>query len=540
MNDDTLQTGPPVGLAAHDYSSTEDANKPVEILTAGVMILPIGPDTDATVQGHVEMILDEARKAGHKAPPGFRFSAGQVFYKDRQVEEVRLFGGVLGSPNKDGKPTIKHWCTPARPTIEAGPNGEIRWDSDDQGRTHFSACMVADTNAPSGFSLALHFDFRGNELPQEKESGPFIPPAQLTLIAHGSNFSGDRGLHRALMLKDRPDVWPTNQHKGYKYHEDGECTYIYQPPELFPEWWYEAHDQTLQQLDRRFRDMRSELTADIIDILFHHWKEFPYPKDMGKALIALTQTCEYRNVEPEKKTLKSHWQAIRDARSIRFTGGGMDAALFEMDSFTPQLNLWGMESPPGPQVIYVFSPGYFIAKALRNNPIYIAPYMRRVWELDPLRDSYAKRIARYLRGEWRLNTQHYLRPKGVAPTRYRTWANILADSGIDTETYQAKKDPGKFIKAIDSALETLYQIEAIADCTTAIYHPEDIRRRENLPLHKKFPIWLSLRVCIDPAADNADALVDTNVHRQARLAQTKALKEAGKDKGSGKTTKKSR
>ncbi len=360
-----------------------------------------------------------------------------------------------------------------------------------------------------------------------KDSAPtFLSPSQLGIIAEAPNYDGDRSIHQSLMLKDVPGVWKTNENEGYKFCND----VVYQPKELFSEdWFYTAREDTLKELDSRLIRMRSELTADVIDILFHHWRTSPM-KDKNKALITLAQICQYRGVQAEQiGNLRDAWQAMRDARAIRLTGE-VDAALFEMDAMPgAQRRLWPVDEPPALDIGYVYSPGYFLAQGIAANPIYIAPYLRHVWQLRPHHDGKAKRLARYLRSEWRMNTGVYLRPKGTAPGRYRSWGNILKDAGIVPEAWEVKK-PGRFIKSIDEAINTLYDIEALADVSTAIYHPEDRQLAENLPLRGALQAFQALRVCLDPAADVADALAGPHQKRVARVAENAALPKAKKSR----------
>lgn len=352
---------------------------------------------------------------------------------------------------------------------------------------------------------------------------------QSVCIARGSNFPGDRDLHRGLMLKSKHGIWDTNENEGTKFYNGAQCVTQYKPPEIFPEWWHDTREATLKQLDNRFREMRSELTADVIDILFHHWYQHRNPKRQDKAAITLSQLCAYRGKQPQKKTLAALWQAMRDARSFRLMGDGIDAALFEMDSArAPQSNLFGLEDPPRADVAYFYSPGFFLAQAIKENPIYIAPYVRKVWELDPYRDAIAKRLSRYLRGEWRMNTQRYLRAKDQDPIRYHTWQSILDAAGVDVDEYLNSPNPIRLKQDVETALNTLYDNEAIAECGATIYHRADRAILDNLPRNGAMRKWLELRVCIDPPADVSDALEKPNAKRIARTIEAQAAPDAKK------------
>ena len=356
---------------------------------------------------------------------------------------------------------------------------------------------------------------------------PSLPsPSSLTPIVEGPNFPGDRDLHRGLALKNQLGAWRTNEHQGTKYFEGKSCTVTYRPDELFPESWYQTREVALRQLDRRFCEMRNDLAADMLDIMFHHWLANHNSQQGNKATITLSQTCEYRGILLEKKSLLTHWLAIRDARSLRLTANGVDLAVLELDAaLIPQLSLWGQEDVPRADMVYIYSPGFFISQALQDNLIYVAPYVRNVWELDPYREITAKRLARYLRGEWRLNTQAYLRDNNAQPTRWRMWKSILSDAGIPIQGHLEGKDPRRLRQNVEAALETLYDLEAIRECGPTVYHPEDQIARRSLPRRGGTLAWLNLRVCLDPAADIMDALEDTDRKRRAWSTQAPAVKQ---------------
>jgi hypothetical protein len=150
--------------------------------------------------------------------------------------------------------------------------------------------------------------------------------------------------------------------------------------------------------------------------------------------------------------------------------------------------------------------------------------MTELWKLDPYRDAYAKRLARYLRSEWRMNTQKYLRAKGAPPQRYRTWANVLDDAGIDAQSEVAQRRPAKLREDVTRALNKLYDLEVIRDCsTTELYHPDDLRLLDALPRKGFLSAFLQLRVCIDPAEDMAEALAESDAKRRARAERQRAL-----------------
>lgn len=338
-------------------------------------------------------------------------------------------------------------------------------------------------------------------------------------VAIASNFEGDRDLTRGLALKDRVGQWMPNANEGTLVFKGRECDVAYQPQEVFPEFWYETREEALNQLDLRFRAMRSELTADVIDILFHHWYHNRQDTHSNKAGITLLQICQYRDIQPQKKSLEAHWQAMRDARALRLIGGGIDVAVLEIASVQlPQLSLWGDDANVQANTAYFYSPGFFIAQAIQDNPIYVAPYAQKLWSLNTQNDAATKKLARYLRGEWRLNTQKYVRPDTSDASRFRTWRAVLEDASFDVKAALGSRNPQRLSQEIEDALERLFNIGAIRDFGPSIYHPEDRERSLNLPRKGMLTAWLSLRVCINPDDTTRQALAEINRKRIARSA----------------------
>lgn len=313
--------------------------------------------------------------------------------------------------------------------------------------------------------------------------------------------------------------WKTNEHECFKYAQNGTSIVSFHIDEEIPDAFSE---QLLQTLDTRFTAMKGDLVADVADILFWHWYANKRP---AYAEITLSQILEYRRkIEPGPDTIKEHWQAMRDIRSIKLRGDGIESeSLFHISAAQfSEANATSLKT------IYRYHPGYFLSEAIQKDAFYIAYFARSVWQLDYFRDAYAKRLARVLRAEWRRNPASYLPAAHplVQTPRYRTWAMLLSDAGIDYENGIAKTEPTRFIKAIESELEKLYsRAEFIRECAPACYHSDDRKKRENLPRYNSLKTWLSLRTHIAPAADITDLLAQTTTRRLALQAQQKAFTE---------------
>lgn len=122
---------------------TDLAQMQGKIRTTGSFTLPF-KETEAT-QYNLDLILSAVRAAGHEVPDRFLFSAGQVFYRERSVEEVRLSGFVLDKKaDTEGPYTRIKWTTSTSPKLMEGPYGTLILDSADIGRMHFSALTIKD------------------------------------------------------------------------------------------------------------------------------------------------------------------------------------------------------------------------------------------------------------------------------------------------------------------------------------------------------------------------------------------------------------
>jgi len=352
-------------------------------------------------------------------------------------------------------------------------------------------------------------------------------PVRLSTVVDAPSGKPYLVMTRALALKER---WKTNADEGSKYYAEQDAAVIYQPfppADLYGEsWWNECREQVLKALEKRFRALKSELTADVIDILHLHWLNNNKPTKAG---IKLSQVCKYRNVVPNQGALRIHWQALRDARGMRLTGKGfIEAAVLEIDALQvpDQPNLWNVEDIPGADLLCIYSPGPLVAAALNESASYMAHYSPKLLHMDPTRDRDAKRLGRYLRSEWRLNPASYI-PDG--PRRYRTWKGHLQDAGIFPSERETRR-VGDYLNSLCVTLQKLADadllqhppsgvtVEAwVADTLT---HPED---RGPLPRTGRLEAFLSQRVHLPPAAGVAAKLAEDAARRKARDRQRAAL-----------------
>jgi hypothetical protein len=86
---------------------------------------------------------------GYEVPLGASFVAGQVFYKNDQVEEVRL---ALIVPDAEG-----FWTTKESPQI-GFKDEHLLWNPNDKGRPRISAVLTRDSREDEKFNLHVSFD----------------------------------------------------------------------------------------------------------------------------------------------------------------------------------------------------------------------------------------------------------------------------------------------------------------------------------------------------------------------------------------------
>lgn len=157
-----------VGIATETKSGGETVN----VAVAGGALFVVrppsptgeevsGPSETEIGMGHVRAIVSAARAIGVEVPEAFVFSAGQVFYKDQKLAEVRLSGFERGEDN--GEVVLSPWSTPVAPSLMTDEGGGLSLAPADTGRTHLSAKIVKETEAENEpLAISLLWDLREN------------------------------------------------------------------------------------------------------------------------------------------------------------------------------------------------------------------------------------------------------------------------------------------------------------------------------------------------------------------------------------------
>ncbi len=169
--DEEPEIEPPLLLGI--AQNTAEAGETVNVAVAGnalFMAKPLphrdagGPSELELGMGHAGAIVQAARAFGVEVPENFVFGAGQVFYKNKKLVEVRLSGFVNARlrDNGEGAGEIEAspWRTPTAPILTADEEGVLSLAPTDAGRTHLSAMVVRTSNEP--LAISLLWDLREN------------------------------------------------------------------------------------------------------------------------------------------------------------------------------------------------------------------------------------------------------------------------------------------------------------------------------------------------------------------------------------------
>ena len=115
----------------------------------------------------ISVILEAAAAVGCLPPPGFMFSAGQLFWQDRKLVEVRLAGRVIQNPDVREESVYWQevlWASPTPPKLRPPLNdgGRVELDPADVARTHLSAMVTYTAENGSTPLLAVRWDLGVN------------------------------------------------------------------------------------------------------------------------------------------------------------------------------------------------------------------------------------------------------------------------------------------------------------------------------------------------------------------------------------------
>ena len=142
------KANPPARIVVEVTDQGSPAGEPRAIMMDGEVSIPLIDKLDDPARRKVRVFLKAAHDLGIEVPNRFCFSAGQVFFRDRKPEELRLTGTVLSSPERGERRavswTVAHWSTPQSPQLIPKEGTRFGLQPADAQRTHFSAQATVD------------------------------------------------------------------------------------------------------------------------------------------------------------------------------------------------------------------------------------------------------------------------------------------------------------------------------------------------------------------------------------------------------------
>lgn len=114
----------------------------------------------------IKLFFDTARFLGNELPPNLIFEAGEIYYENQRVAELRFVGRYLSKVDYDGSVEYSMWVAGPKPRFEVR-DGTLVINEEDRGRPHVAALKI---NSPeSGPSVLLSFDVEPHA---RQEPGP--------------------------------------------------------------------------------------------------------------------------------------------------------------------------------------------------------------------------------------------------------------------------------------------------------------------------------------------------------------------------------
>ena len=118
-------------------------------------LAPVGP-----AQATLDVFRHAAETLGYVVPETLCVQAGQLFYHNGRLEEVRLAGVCADARPGERLWRETPWSTPTPPRLQTGPDTMLRLDPAETSRSHFAALVVTDEGAPHGFLVTCTWAFR--------------------------------------------------------------------------------------------------------------------------------------------------------------------------------------------------------------------------------------------------------------------------------------------------------------------------------------------------------------------------------------------
>jgi len=437
---------------------------------------------EAESVGHIviDELLHIAQSQGYAIPDTLLFRAGQIFYHEGQVSEVRLAGLVPGRPDSAGQLTFSRWTTPISPTITEGLQGEPVLHAADHGRSHFSALVVAGRMANSQMLVACLWDLREPAL-GEGVAASSSTPSQLPLlrdehftVLSPAHYQAIREVitHNTFTQVDGVP-WPVAPIRTGPAQGQAQLRPIVVEMQPF------MSPQDTEQWAQRMWQQRAELSdldADALDALSALWL-YQAHTPQGDAVADVDELLAMRGLqpkrgglgrrggyEPEQRTamlqavsrIQNLWLHLTALEVYQYTGISLRRrrrkATTELDVqsrvFTIT-DLLGRTRPDGFMDVerFIFRPGKVFAHFLFGPGRQTALLSAKALHYDPYRQTWEKRLVRYLSYQWRCKAH-----AGDALQPFRV-VTLLDAVGVHINERKPSETRTRLEKALDALLQ---------------------------------------------------------------------------------------
>lgn len=397
---------------------------------------------EGPARANLSLIMEAARTLGYQVPERFLCYAGQLFYRLRRLEEVRLLGGVLGDWDAQGRTTLTYWSTPTEPTVTMGPDGEPRLDATDANRTHLSAIVVEAQEIEGCLAVAFLWDLRANlpahNLPEIEPAAPLLPRHErghLFVLSPAHYHALREALPKKTFHRHEGTPWPTarlDRRDAHGYAQIRPAAlddHLVLPPEEVDAWAARMWRQ---------REELSDLDADVLDALCAIWLAQARSAD-DSAIVDVDGLLAMRGLKRKRSgpgrrggyeleqrlailralsRIQNLWLDMMAGEAYDDAKGGrrrrtprtfaVQSRAFVMTDRMGQLRLDGRMDVQR----FIFRPGAVFARFLTGPGRQIALLSARALHYDPLKQWWEKRLARYLSWQWRIRGRRgdYLQP----------------------------------------------------------------------------------------------------------------------------------
>ncbi len=132
--------------------------------------------SDGPPQTLLRLLVQAAQALGHDVPDTLEVRAGQLFYRDGHLDEVRLAGVLPGRGDPASPALSTAWRTPIPPTLQEGPAGMVLLHPADAVRPYYAVLVVREATGPQPVTVACAWN-----LPPEMLSSAALPVPPLRL-----------------------------------------------------------------------------------------------------------------------------------------------------------------------------------------------------------------------------------------------------------------------------------------------------------------------------------------------------------------------